>query len=118
MNEIFKWEKSKQSANSTHRNQFLNAELLLTIIRCLLGKWDIAAQAESKLGLLARKTSDLLDSFGQMESLLDHGYRSGQVWGQATEQRVDPSTFRRYTFGLRLAIAQADNAPTMPISQT
>ena len=32
---------------------------------------------------------------------------SGQVWGHAPEQRVAASTLRGYSFGLRLAIAQA-----------
>ena len=42
--------------------------------------------------------------------------RSGQVWGHTPEQRVAASTVRRYSFGLRLAIAQADARPTMPVS--
>ena len=41
------------------------------------------------------------------------GGGSGQVWG---EQRVAASTLRRYSFGLHLAIAQADARPVMPIS--
>ena len=41
---------------------------------------------------------------------------SGQVWGHAPEQRVAASTLRRYSFGLRLAIAQADARPVMPVS--
>ena len=43
-------------------------------------------------------------------------YRSGQVWGHTPEQRVAASTLRRYSFGLRLAIAQADARPVIPIS--
>ena len=35
-------------------------------------------------------------------------FRSGQVWGHTPVQRVAASTLRRYLFGLRLAIAQAD----------
>ena len=31
--------------------------------------------------------------------------RSGQVWGHTPEQRVAASNLRRYSFGLRLAIA-------------
>ena len=34
-----------------------------------------------------------------------------QVWGHTPEQRVAASTLRRYSFGLRLAIAQADARP-------
>ena len=41
---------------------------------------------------------------------------SGQVWGHTPEQRVAASTLRRYYFGLRLAIAQADARPAMPAS--
>ena len=44
------------------------------------------------------------------------GSRSGQVWGHTPEQRVAASTSRRYSFGLRLAIAQADARPAMPAS--
>ena len=40
----------------------------------------------------------------------------GQVWGHTSEQRVAASTLRRYSFGLRLAIAQADARPAMPAS--
>ena len=40
----------------------------------------------------------------------------GQVWGHTPEQRVAASTLRRYSFGLRLAIAQADARPVMPAS--
>ena len=35
------------------------------------------------------------------------------VWGHAPEQRVAAFTLRRYSFGLRLAIAQADARPAM-----
>ena len=42
--------------------------------------------------------------------------RSGQVWEHTPEQRVAASTLRRYSFGLRLAIAQADARPAMPAS--
>ena len=42
--------------------------------------------------------------------------RSGQVWGHTPEQRVAASTLRRYSFGLPLAIAQADARPAMPVS--
>ena len=41
---------------------------------------------------------------------------SGQVWGYTPEQRVAGSTLQRYSFGLRLAIAQADARPAMPVS--
>ena len=41
--------------------------------------------------------------------------RSGQVWGYTPEQRVTASTLRRYSFGHRLAIAQADARPAMPV---
>ena len=37
--------------------------------------------------------------------------RSGQVGGYTPEQRVAASTLRRYSFGLRLAIAQTDTRP-------
>ena len=40
--------------------------------------------------------------------------RSGM--GTYSEQRVAASTLRRYFFGLRLAIAQADARPVMPMS--
>ena len=40
----------------------------------------------------------------------------GQVWGHTPEQRVAASTLRRSSFGLRLAIAQADARPAMPAS--
>ena len=40
----------------------------------------------------------------------------GQVWWHTPEQRVAAFTFRRYTFGLRLAVAQVDARPAMPIS--
>ena len=42
--------------------------------------------------------------------------RSGQVWWHTPEQRVAASTLRRYSLGLRLAIAQADARPAMPVS--
>ena len=42
--------------------------------------------------------------------------RSGQVWGHTPEQRVAASTLRRYSFGLRLAIVQADARPVTLIS--
>ena len=45
-----------------------------------------------------------------------HNARSGQVWGHTPQQRVAASTLRRYDFGLRLATAQADAGPAMPIS--
>ena len=45
-----------------------------------------------------------------------HFLSSGQVWGHTPEQRVAASTLRRYSFFLRLAIAQADARPVMPIS--
>ena len=41
---------------------------------------------------------------------------SGQVWGHTPEQRVAASTLRLYSLGLRLAIAQADVRPAMPVS--
>ena len=41
---------------------------------------------------------------------------AGQVWGHTPEQRVAASNLRRYFFGLRLAIAQADARPAMPVS--
>ena len=44
------------------------------------------------------------------------GLGSGQVWGHTPKQRVAASTLWRYSFGLRLAIAQADARPVMPIS--
>ena len=34
--------------------------------------------------------------------------RSGQIWGHSPEQRVAASALRRYCFGFRLTIAQAD----------
>ena len=40
---------------------------------------------------------------------------SGQVWRHTLEQRVAASTLRRYSFGLRLTIAQADARPVMSI---
>ena len=46
----------------------------------------------------------------------DFRSKSGQVWRRTPEQRVAASTLRRYTLGLRLAIAQADTRPVMPIS--
>ena len=42
--------------------------------------------------------------------------RPGQVWGHTPEQRVAASTSRRYSFGIRLAIAQTDARPAMPVS--
>ena len=38
-------------------------------------------------------------------------FRSSQVWGYTPKQRVAAFTLRRYSFGLRLAIAQADARP-------
>ena len=38
------------------------------------------------------------------------------VWGHTPEQRGAASTLRRYFFGLRLAIVQADARPTRPVS--
>ena len=35
--------------------------------------------------------------------------------GHTPEQRVAASALRRYSFGLRLAIAQADSGPFIPI---
>ena len=49
------------------------------------------------------------------QAFLPHS-RSGQVWGHTPEQRVAASTLRRYSFGLRLAIAQADARLAMPAS--
>ena len=43
-------------------------------------------------------------------------YRSGQVWGHTPEQRVAASTLRRYSFSLRLTIAQAVARPFMPLT--
>ena len=40
--------------------------------------------------------------------------RSSQVWGHTPEQRVDASILRRYSFGLRLAIAQTATDRDMP----
>ena len=40
---------------------------------------------------------------------------SGQVWGHTPEQSVAASTSRQYSFGHRLAIAQAYAGPVMPI---
>ena len=42
--------------------------------------------------------------------------RSGQVWWHSLEQRVAASFLRRYSLGLRLAIAQADARPARPVS--
>ena len=42
--------------------------------------------------------------------------RSGQVWGHTPKQSVAASTLRRYSFGLRPAIAQADARPTRSAS--
>ena len=39
----------------------------------------------------------------------------GQGMGHTPEQRVAASTLRRYSFGLRLAIAQADARPALPV---
>ena len=39
-----------------------------------------------------------------------------QVWRHTPEQRVAVSTLRRYSFGLRLTIAQADAGPSRPYS--
>ena len=38
-------------------------------------------------------------------------------WGHTPEQRVAASTLRRYSIGLRVAIAQADARPVMRISR-
>ena len=38
---------------------------------------------------------------------------SGQVWGHTPKQRVAASILWRYSFGLRLAITQADAMPAM-----
>ena len=43
-------------------------------------------------------------------------HRSGQAWGHTLKQRAAASTLRRYSFDLRLAIAQADARPAMPAS--
>ena len=40
----------------------------------------------------------------------------GQLWGHTTDQRVVSFTLPRYSFGLRLPIAQADARPAMPVS--
>ena len=40
----------------------------------------------------------------------------GQISGHTPVQRVAASTLRRYSFSLRLAIAQADARPAMPAS--
>ena len=40
----------------------------------------------------------------------------GRVWGHTPKQRIAASTLRRYSFGLRLIIAQADARPVMPAS--
>ena len=45
-----------------------------------------------------------------------HPSVSGQVWGHTPEQRVVASILPRKFFGLRLAIAQADARPAMPVS--
>ena len=45
-----------------------------------------------------------------------HFGRSSQVWRHNPEQRVPTSNLRRYSFGLGLAIAQADARPAMPVS--
>ena len=42
--------------------------------------------------------------------------RSGQAWRHTPEQRVAAYTLRRYSFGFRLAIAQADARPAVPVS--
>ena len=42
----------------------------------------------------------------------------GHVWGCKPQQRVAASTSRRYCFGLRLAVAQADAHPCLPVSLT
>ena len=43
-------------------------------------------------------------------------YRTGQVWRHTPDQRVAASTLRRYSFVLRLTIAQADARPDMSVS--
>ena len=66
----------------------------------------------SKLRWNSRENSLLCGS-----CVLDIGQvRSGQVWEHTPEQRVAASILRRYSFGLRLAIAQADARPAMPAS--
>ena len=47
---------------------------------------------------------------------VDRRNQEAQVWGHTPEQRIAASTLRRYSFGLRLAIAQADARPVMPVS--
>ena len=42
--------------------------------------------------------------------------RSGQVWGLVPKERVTAYILRLYPFGFRLAIAQAEARPVMPIS--
>ena len=42
--------------------------------------------------------------------------RSGRVWGHTPEQRDAASTLRRYSFCLRLTIAQAHARLVMPVS--
>ena len=39
--------------------------------------------------------------------------KSSQAWGHTPELRVAASTLRRYSFGLRLAIAQAVARPAL-----
>ena len=55
----------------------------------------------------------------QRHAISSHGVErsgSGQVWEYTLEQRVAASTWRRYSLGLRLAIAQADARPAAPKS--
>ena len=57
-----------------------------------------------------RETDELVDV-----RVCPHLVRSNQLLGY-TSECVAASTSRRYSFGLRLAIAQADARPVIPIS--
>ena len=41
---------------------------------------------------------------------------TGHVWEHTPEQRIAASTLRRHFLGLRLAIAQAEAKPVIPVS--
>ena len=56
------------------------------------------------------------NSISEYQFLHTANATSGQVWRYTPGQRVAASTLRRYSFGLRLAIAQVDARPVMSIS--
>ena len=77
---------------------------------------DVTNATSTTTSQVAHHSSVPSNKMVRTRSSIRDVFVKGQVWGHTPEQRVAASPLRRYSLGLRLAIAQADARPAMPVS--